>query len=671
MDIKNSASETKTPLAEFGIGQVDNAEIQDELVKLVSRDYQNAKSHKQRIGITAKLLRNLRAKLCQYGPEETDLLDGDDVYVGIASLKQRAAESWLIDIIVNNIEKPWTLASTPEPNLPDRLKLKVVDMLIAELPQFNTFEALKDRAGQLKSAVLALASKAAEGTVKRMETHIEDQLAEGEWTNTFANFINQLTTYPTAIVRGPIEVGTPVANWKGNKLEVTNGSVLKVRTVSPFDAFPSPDATSAQNGAYFIERIDYSPADIYALLEVKTFSATNIRAALDKYDEGYAFNNMERTQEQAIQQKNSILDQKTGLEVIIRNGKIRGKLLSEHGVLVKDPQKYYESEVWMLGEYIIRAVLNPNPLGKRPLYSTSFVKTEGMFWGKGVICTVYDCERVANAACRALIRNMGYSSGPLGEVVSDRLADGDDPTDIRPYNIFRVGPDLTGTGAPAFKFHNVTSVANDLLAVYERFMKLADDLSGVPAYVLGNPQVAGAGRTLGGLSMLMGNAAKGIKNVQLNIDRDVITGVVEAFYMYNMLTSDDVGLKADAKVIARGATGLLQRELAQTRTVEILQLLTPYTRPGPDGSPAPVTTDSIKYILREVLKNTGLDIDKAIPDPYSSESQQDTAGALGGPGSQQALNSGTSTPEPLPPQSMPPPNATPPIPMPVNMAQGN
>lgn len=660
-------ADNKLSLAEFGIGQVSNTEVQDELATFVRTAFDRNKSHKQRIGVTARLTRNLRAKLCEYGPDDADLTDGIDIYVGISALKQRAAESWLIDIIINNIEKPWTLDATPEPDLPDRLKTKVVDMLIKELPQFRTFDALKDRAGQLKSAVQQLARKSTETTVQRMETRIHDQLTEGDWSTTFARFVSQLTTYPTAILRGPVVVGVPVAKWNGDKLDVKRGEVLKVRTVSPWDAFPSADATSAQDGSNFIERIDFSPADLHALIGVPSFSSANIRAALDKYEEGYAPTSMERTEEKNLQQKDGALEPKLGLETLIFNGKVPGKLLSKHGVLVEDIQKYYECEVWLIGDLVIRAVLNPNPLGTRPLYSTSFVKVDGMFWGQSVICVVYDTERICNAACRYIVRNMGYSSGPIGEVVSDRLAEGDDPTDIRPFNIFRVGPDITGTGSPAFRFHNVASIGADLLAVFDRYMKMADDLSGVPAYVLGNPQVAGAGRTLGGLSMLMGNAAKGIKNVQLNIDRDIITGVVGAFYMYNMLTSDDVGIKADAKVVARGATGLLQRELAQTRTVEVLQLLTPYVQAQV------VDKTALQYILREILKNTGLDVDKAIPDPYDPEKFGEIAGLLGqGAGPQlEQFNRGTSEPVSLPPQSQPQENPNmAPFPTPVNLAQG-
>ncbi len=79
-------------LKEFGIGQVFNTEIQDELAKYVRKSYDDAKEHKQRTGVSALLLRNLRAKLCQYQPEDAEMVAGIDVYVGLAALKQRAAD---------------------------------------------------------------------------------------------------------------------------------------------------------------------------------------------------------------------------------------------------------------------------------------------------------------------------------------------------------------------------------------------------------------------------------------------------------------------------------------------------------------------------------------------------------------------------------------------------
>jgi hypothetical protein len=149
---------------------------------------------------------------------------------------------------------------------------------------------------------------------------------------------------------------------------------------------------------------------------------------------------------------------------------------------------------------------------------------------------------------------------------------------------------------------------------------------------------------MGGLSMLMGNAAKGIKNVQLNIDRDIITPLIYGYYVYNMLTSKDKSVKADAQIVARGATGLMQRELSQARLVEVLQMLVPLI-PMWDQLP-----DGVKVILREVLKQTGLPVDDIIADPNAKSILQDKIRELS---QNEASSRGTSAPVPLPPQSQP------------------
>lgn len=635
-------------LKQFGLGEVANTKLEDELATLVQHRYSEARQHKTATGITERLLRNLRAKKCKYQPDEETLLGPyNDVYVGIGALKARAASSWLIDIISSNLDKPWTLDPTPEPQLPERLMDQAVQMLLQELPNINSFVALKDRAGQIKSVLQDVSLKQAKDATERMATRIDDQMTEANWLNVYAGFIDDLTVFPSAFLRGPVEVNVLDPQWVGNKFEVKNKAVPHMRVISPFDSYPAPKATDIQTSEYFIEAREWSHADVHSLIGVPGFVESTIRQVLHEYEEGYAPNKMEDSERASLEDKDGAMSTTKGLEVVIHNGRILGKLLIKFGAIIDDPQKYYEAEVWCIGHYTIRAILNPNPKGDRPIYSTSYTKINGSIWGQSVIDLVYDTQRVCNASVRSIVRNMGYASGPIGEVISDRLSETEDELSIAPYKIYRVGPDITGTGAPAFRFHNVGSISAELMTVTQYFIKVADDLSGVPAYVLGNPQVAGAGRTLGGLSMLMGNAAKGIKNVQLGIDRDVIARVVSSYYYYNMATSDDPGIKADAKVHPRGATGLLQREIAQSRIIEMLQLLTPYAAQGL------IDKAALDYLLRAILQGTGLPVDKMIPDPDAVTGVQDLASLLGS-NQAQAFNRGTSTPVSLPTQSQPP-----------------
>lgn len=676
--VKGPAQSKSFDMSDYGINEASNLAIQDALADYVKKAFNDAAQHRRGVGIDDRLIRNLRANKCQYQPDELGLLGPfNDVYIGLCALKARAAESWLIDIVLNNIEKPWTLSPSPDPDLPESEAERAVSILLNELPGLKSIEALRDRARELKGAMQNQEYSKAEYASRRMETVVNDQLTEGGWTPEYTGLIQELAVYPSAFMRGPVVVAQKKGTWKDDKYQIKDMQVPTVHNIPAFDAYPSADSTTTQNGQFFIERRKFRQSELYDLIGVKGFNTENIRQCLDRYESGYKLNEIYDAERERLEKTDSNIvlpEDPPGetLDGIIYNGKVRGQLLADHGVLVKDPQKWYEAEVYLIGSYVVRAVLNPNPMGKRPIWSTSYRKVKGSIWGQSVIDLVYDLQRVCNAACRSLVRNMGYSSGPIGEVVAERVSESQDPFDLTPYRIVGVGPDMSGTGQRAYHFHNVQSIAPDLMNTIDRFMKYADDVSGVPAYVLGNPQVAGAGRTMGGLSMLMGNAAKGIKNVQLNIDNDVTTGIVSGFVTYNMLTSDDNSIKADSTVIARGATGLLQRELAQTRTVEILQLLAPYIENWEN------LPQGVLIMIREILKNTGLPVDDIIPDPLKGRELEGISGALnrgadyGGTGGQaQSFARGTSSPVPLPPQSQPPmPMPTGGAPTPVNLAQG-
>lgn len=672
-------ADNKFDLADYGINQAGNTDIQEELAAYVKRAFSDAQTHRRSIGIDSRMLRNLRCNKCEYQPEELALLEPyNNVYMGIGALKARAAESWITDIILNNLEKPWTIQPTPEPELRNEQKDEVVEQLLNELPTIQGTAALEDRARQLKSVQSKIAFQKAEEATKRMETRISDQMGEAEWTDVFGQFVADLTQQPTALIRGPFVVGKKTATWDGSDYKTIDKSIPICRTVSPFDAFPAPDASTPNDGRYFIERFKCGRDKLYALIGVKGFNGGNIRQVLEEYPNGYSLDVFGDAERQRLEDKTPddislVGNQLKNLDILIYNGVVEGEKLVDHGVVVPDKQGSYECEVWVVGDYVIRAILNPNPAGRRPIYGTSYRKIRGSFWGQSVIDLVYDINRVCNAAARSMVKNMGYSAGPIGEADSSRVAETQSPTSITPYEIKLVGPDQTGTGGKAYHFHNIQSVAPHLMDIFDRYLKYADDISGIPAYILGNPQVAGAGRTLGGLSMLMGNAAKGIKQVQLNIDRDVIAPLVTGYYVYNMQTSKDESIKADCLVVARGATGLLQKELAQTRTIEIIQLLSPYIQIW-DQLP-----EGIKVLLREVIKTTGLPVDDIIPDPNKDRESLNLLKLLSGgegignvplPSDSIAGAVGPGGGGNLPPQSMPPVQPFNGPPVPVNMPQG-
>jgi hypothetical protein len=286
-----------------------------------------------------------------------------------------------------------------------------------------------------------------------------------------------------------------------------------------------------------------------------------------------------------------------------------------------------------VGNYVIKATLNYDPLGEKPYSKTSFIKVPGAFWGMSIPEMIEDVQSVCNASARALVNNMGIASGPQVEVNIDRIPVNEDITQIHPWKIWQVMNDPLGSSAPAVRFNQPTDNANVLMAVYERFSRLADDHSGIPAYVSGDLNVQGAGRTASGLSMLMGSAGKGIRQVVMHIDSDIIKPVVYRQFVYNMRYDEDESIKGDVDILPRGAVNLAVKETVNMRRIEFLNATAnqfDIEIVGKEGRSA---------ILREVAKGLQMPVDEVIPSrekaAYSARGQAKMAAMSAAAGGQQ------------------------------------
>jgi len=162
-----------------------------------------------------------------------------------------------------------------------------------------------------------------------------------------------------------------------------------------------------------------------------------------------------------------------------------------------------------------------------------------------------------------------------------------------------------------------------LLGVYQSFMRQADEVTGIPNYIYGSGAGgSGAGRTASGLSMLMDNAAKGIKQSIATID-NTIAGVVSRLYIHNMMYDSDQYVKGDFRVVAKGATGFIAREQLQVRRNEFLAAT------GNQIDLQIVGLEGRAYLLREVARTLQMDTDKLVPDQevlkFNQEQQQQLA----------------------------------------------
>lgn len=596
------------------------------LGSVVQRDFVRARD--ARINTDKLLIDCLRQRKGEYDPNDLAAFGSVTTFANYTSTKCRAGEAWLDDVLASTRDRPWTISPTPIPEVSapirelivQRIKGEIVDMGVA--PQ-QAEGYIRDRATDLRDiSMAAITAKAREGA-DRMSTKIEDQLHDANFAGEFSSFRSDLITYPYAVFKGPVVRNKKVLRWVGafKNPEVTTEAKLMVERVSPFDFYWAPWATNPNEG-YMVEVMRMEQKALYDCIGLPNFNEDKIREVLGKYSEGHQLNVQTRTQREALEQNTTYVQTGDTVDVIDYWGSVRGELLAEWGIPDVDDEASYEVNVWVVGDICIRALLNPDPLGRRPYYVTSYEKVPGSIVGRSVPMLMKPHQEVINSAYRALRRNMGLAAGPFAEVDQSRLSDGQAPNEIMPGMVKLVEPDMTGGGQPAYRFHQINSHAGELLNVVAVEVRACDDATGIPAYSYGNAAASGAGRTVGGLAMLMGNASKGIKKVIGHIERDILEQLITNMYNYNMLYDDDQALKVDAQVVARGPTGIIMREAMIQRRLEALQLITPYTATGV------VQKDGLAVLLREVLKGLDMPVDKIIPDPEKAAQLQNAVQSI-------------------------------------------
>jgi hypothetical protein len=466
--------------------------------------------------VEQRMLKAVRQRRGEYDPDILAQLkeqNSSTIYMFLTSNKCRAASSWLRDVLLTGSDdKPWSLRPNPVPEMsPDvlaelmqRAQMQVQAMMQAGLNPDPA--AVRELLLNLRDQAMNSLKEAAEKTAGRMEKKMHSQFLEGNWTSSFAHFLDDLVTFPAAFLKGPVVRQKPVLKWvdsgDGNyDLQVENSLVLEWERVDPFHIYPAPDASSIDDG-YLIERHKMSRADLLELRGVEGYSDMAINQVLEEYGRGglREWLYVDITKAVAEGKATVSLGQNPSeyIDALQFWGSVQGKLLLEWGMdksEVPDPMVEYHIEAWLIGHWVIKAVISPDPLNRKPYYKASYEEIPGAFWGNAVTDLCRDTQAVCNAAARSLVNNMSLASGPQVVYNIERLPEGENLTHLYPWKIWQVTSDPTQSTQPPMQFFQPNSMANELLFVYEKFSIMADEYTGIPRYMTGGSPTGGAART--------------------------------------------------------------------------------------------------------------------------------------------------------------------------------
>ncbi len=595
----------------------------------VRKRWEVMRDHKKQ-DIEERLTKTARARNMEYSAAkmaEIKAQGGSEIFMGIVSTKCRTATAWLRDTLLGTGgDKPWSISATPVPDVPPDIITKLQGIMQQNLMQFYAQGGdqvdpanLKQLASGMKDTAMREMKHEAEKRVDRMEKKMEDQLIEGGFVKALFEFTNDIATYPFATLKGPVPRKRKVLEWAEGGLAPTETVRDEWERVDPYKFYWAPWGDDIQNMPV-IEVHHLTREDVEGMIGVEGYDEDAIRSLLSDFGVG-GFDWLEKDDTEMEDLEGKDFDEAASdlVAAIQLWDSIPGYLLIEWGLKEKeidDPQRSYPCEVWMVNNVVIKAVLNYDMLGRKPYYVTSFEKVPGRIDGNGVADLCMDAQSMCNAAARSLSNNMGISSGPQVGVNVSRLPAGEDITQMYPWKIWQFQQSEYGDVSQPINFFQPNSNAQALMAVFDRFMDIADEITGIPKYMTGQ-HVPGAGRTSSGLSMLISNAGKSIKQVIANIDHDVLTPMLERQYQRNLRYSNDPDLIGDVQIIAKGAMSLVVKEAESVRKTEFLRLVL--------ESPVAqqiVGLPGTAELMRDLAGNLNSNIDRLVPSREDVEKQQ-------------------------------------------------
>lgn len=442
---------------------------------------------------------------------------------------------------------PLTAAPAPMVQMPDGAVMAIVEA--------------KARFDKMKAEAARKAGKA--------QDRIDDWLVECQYHPELRKVIDDSAKLGSGVIKGPVPIKRSARQWRKNEQDVYQLVMIEEIKpgsfrVDPWNLFPDPACgESIHNGAYIFERDFLTGKKLEDFIGVPGYIESQIRTCLT---EGPA-----RAHEaDARMVMNTTSRSKDQFEIWYFHGTIKAEELVAAGCDCDDMSKSYPAMLTMVNDRVIRASLNPLDSGDFPYDVIPWKRRPGMPWGMSVARQMRTPQRIVVAGARNLMDNAGFAAGPQ-LVIRRGVEPEDNVWEIVPLKLWREGDDSAGdaTGSP------ITSVVipmlqAELMAIIQFGMKMAEDVTGLPALMQG--QQGSAPETVGGMQILNNNANSVLRRIARLFDSCITEPHIRRYYNWLMEYGEDDDEKGDFQIVARGSSALVERDIQSQELVNVVQL---------------------------------------------------------------------------------------------------
>lgn len=549
--------------------------VQDNIGQLLRKEFDEAAKERQ------PMEEKWAGNLAMYRGKLGDKSDKEIVF-RIAKTKIEAITARLIDLLFPVTgDLNWGLEPTPAPTL----RFEVQQRITADLLAAGQ-EVTQDK---IDAALRAEAKKCAEA----MTTEIKDQLSEDAGKVGFREISRRVVrsglTYGTGVLKGPLITKKTRKRWaliadeygkeSWDLEEYQDSEIMPYNeAVSVWDCYPDPSATDISNARFLWQTHLMSRAELLELGKRKSFKGSVIRDYIKENPEGDAGKN-KTTAEDKIKTAGGSQSSKNNLNkykfrVYERWGLLSGKELMDCGVSIEnDPDgiQDYASNVWIMGDKVIKAVIAPVQGISIPYYFYYYNKDETSIWGVGIPDDIGPIQDEINEAVLSLRKNTQVSAGPQISVNTQALDTSQAGTveDMRANGIwlFDNAEDMNA----AFRIWEIPNKAPQFIQLIQFYQNFIDELT-APRFISGDGDVKGAGATMGGLSMLMGALNVNLKELVKAFDDNITEPFITALYHWNMQLNRKEEAKGDFEIQARGSSALVAKEVLSDKLIKAVEV---------------------------------------------------------------------------------------------------